>query len=67
MILTADDFPCHRKFTQMSDTIKQFEADTALIKDTLTQEIAQSQESVTRLEHALEERNKVAAEAESGF
>ena len=24
MILTSDDFPCQQKFTQMSDTIKQF-------------------------------------------
>ena len=67
MILTSDDFPCQRKFTQMSDTIKQFQADTALIRETLVQEIAKSQECVTRLEKTLEERNKAANEAASDF
>ena len=53
MVLISDDFPCQQKFIQMGDTIKQFETDNALLKETLAQEIAKSQECVTRLEKTL--------------
>jgi len=65
MILTSDDFPCQRKFTQMSEDIKKFTIDATLIQKTLTREVTESQERLAKLETTLEERNRVAHEASS--